>query len=223
MTTDPAPPVTVVRSGTPGPRSSLSYRRAAAVLVLVLTGAALLGVAAVHRLVGIRAQFDAPDARIPSAALPVEGARVGRLRIPRLGLDLAVFEGVTDAVLRMGPGHVPGTALPGTSGNCVIAAHRDGFFRGLRNARAGDRIVLSTPSTDLQYRLSQRRIVEPTEVSALRPTATPRLTLLTCYPFSWIGPAPSRLVWVAIPAGAPRSLPAAPLGTAERRPGPPGD
>jgi len=211
MTADPAFPA----KGAPGPRSSLSYRRAAAVLGCVLAGSTLLGVAAVHRIAGMRAQFAAPDPLALSAGVaPSEGAPVGRLRIPRLGVDLAVFEGVSDAVLRRGPGHVPRTALPGATGNCVIAAHRDGFFRPLRNARSGDRVVLSTSSGEREYRLWKRRVVEPTEVSAMRPTDGPRLTLLTCYPFSWIGPAPSRLIWVAIPAAATPSRPAAGGGTA---------
>ncbi len=175
----------------------------------------MLGVAAVHRAAGIRAQFAAPAAaELSDEATPAEGAPLGRLRIPRLGVDLAVFEGVTAAVLRMGPGHVPRTALPGRGGNCVIAAHRDGFFRALRHARPGDRVLLSTASGDLEYRLWRRRVVKPTEVSAMRPTSRPRLTLLTCYPFSWIGPAPSRLIWVALPAGPEPIRPAAAGGTA---------
>lgn len=222
MTADPASSARTILPGAPGPRPSISYPRASAVLGLVLAGSAMLGVAAVHRASGIRAQFAAPPAEeLPAEAAPAEGAPVGRLRIPRLGVDVAVFEGVTDAVLRMGPGHVPRTALPGGQGNCVIAAHRDGFFRPLRHARAGDRVVLSTASGDVEFRLWKRRVVEPTEVAALRPTKRPRLTLLTCYPFSWIGPAPSRLIWVAVPAapspirraegggtpGAPAALP----------------
>jgi sortase A len=222
MTADPAAPVLTETPGAPGPRSSVSYRRATAVLFFVLAGSGMLGLAAVHRASGILAQFDAPEASTLAAeALPIEGDAVGRLRIPRLGVDLAVFEGISETVLRKGPGHVPRTALPGAEGNCVIAAHRDGFFRPLRNARAGDRVVLSTASGDVEYRLWKRRVVEPTEVSAMRPTPRPRLTLLTCYPFSWIGPAPSRLIWVAIPA--PPSRPAEGGGTAGERGAVPAD
>jgi len=222
MTADPAAPVPAEAPGPPGPRSSVSYRRATAVLLFILAGSGMLGVAAVHRASGILAQFDAPEASTaPAGSRPVEGAAVGRLRIPRLGIDLAVFEGVSEKVLRQGPGHVPRTALPGAAGNCVIAAHRDGFFRPLRNARAGDRVVVSTASGEIEYRLWKRRVVEPTEVSAMRPTSRPRLTLLTCYPFSWIGPAPSRLIWVAIPA--PSSHPAENGGTDGARGANPGD
>ena len=131
---------------------------------------------------------------------PAEGESLGRLEFPRLGLDLVVFEGVSDATLRKGPGHLSRTALPGgpeDGGNCVIAGHRDSFFRRLADARKNDLVRFHGPSGTSTYRLDERRIVKPEDVSAVAPTRDARLTLVTCYPFSWSGSAPYRLVWKA--------------------------
>lgn len=131
---------------------------------------------------------------------PAEGASLGRLEFPRLGLDLVVFEGVSDATLRKGPGHLSQSALPGGSdvgGNCVIAGHRDSFFRRLADARRNDLVRFHGPSGTSTYRLVERRIVKPEDASAVAPTRDARLTLVTCYPFSWSGSAPYRLVWKA--------------------------
>ena len=95
---------------------------------------------------------------------PAEGESLGRLEFPRLGLDLVVFEGVSDATLRKGPGHVSQTALPGVpdgNGNCVIAGHRDSFFRRLADARKNDLVRFHGPSGTSTYRLDERRIVKP--------------------------------------------------------------
>jgi sortase A len=132
----------------------------------------------------------------------VEGAALGRLELPRIGLDLVVFEGTSEATLRKGPGHLPGTAWPRAldeKGNCVITGHRDSFFRRLASARKDDLVRLHGPSGISTYRLRERRIVRPEDVSVLAPTSDARLTLITCYPFNWIGAAPYRLVWSAAP------------------------
>ena len=131
---------------------------------------------------------------------PAEGESLGRLEFPRLGLDLVVFEGVSDATLRKGPGHLSQTALPGgpdDGGNCVIAGHRDSFFRRLADARRNDLVRFHGPTGTSTYRLDERRIVKPEDASAVAPTSDARLTLITCYPFSWTGSAPYRLVWKA--------------------------
>jgi sortase A len=178
---------------------------------LFLAGALLLVPPLVHRLIGLRAQSSAslpvappPAARRaaerPATRVTAEGEPLGRLEIPRIGLDLAVFEGTSDATLFKGPGHLSGTAWPAAAaagGNCVIAGHRDSFFRALENARAGDEVRLAGAFGVDTYRLAQRRIVRPREVSVLAATAEPRLTLVTCYPFRWWGRAPLRLVWTA--------------------------
>jgi sortase A len=179
---------------------------------LAAIGAFLLIVVAAHRATGMRAQaggFPALPASSPSCPSPLErktrvsGDALGRLEIPRVGLAAVVFEGDSEATLRMGPGHVPGTAWPAdvkaTPGNCVIAGHRDSFFRPLRDAREGDLVRLVDASETRSYRLENKRVVSPDDVSVMGATPDARLTLITCYPFHWIGAAPSRLVWSARP------------------------
>jgi sortase A len=149
---------------------------------------------------------------LEDAPAPAAGDIVGRIRIPRVGIDLAVFEGVTADVLRKGPGHVPGTALPTSGSNCVITAHRDSFFRRLADVQVGDAVFLSGEGVEREYRLASRRVVAPSEVGVLAPSDEEQLTLVTCYPFRWIGPAPERVVWQALPiasfAKRPEDLPA---------------
>jgi sortase A len=122
------------------------------------------------------------------------GALVGRIELPRVAVAAMVREGDDVSVLRRAVGHVPGTVLPGQSGNSGLAGHRDTFFRGLRNVREGDRITVTTPQAVLHYEVRSMRIVEPTDVSVLAPTARPTLTLVTCYPFNYIGAAPKRFI-----------------------------
>jgi sortase A len=126
------------------------------------------------------------------------GGVVGRLEIPRLSLSTVVFEGADEDVLERGAGHVPGSALPGDRGNTVVAAHRDTFFRPLRGIRTGDLVKIHTPLKDNVYVVKSARVVEPDEVSVLKPTREPALTLITCYPFRYIGPAPERFVVRAV-------------------------
>ena len=178
--------------------------------VLLAAGALLLVRPAFDRVVGVRAQSRpapaiasvAAPSRRPSRA-PSEGEALGRLEIPRIGLDLAVFEGTSDATLRKGPGHLGGTSWPSDgsrSGNCVIAGHRDSFFRPLERARENDVVRLRSEAGIATYRLERRRIVRPRDVSALAATGDSRVTLVTCYPFRWWREAPLRLVWTAVRA-----------------------
>lgn len=125
---------------------------------------------------------------------PSPGDVVGRLEIPRLGVSTIVFEGAYRDVLERGAGHLPGSALLGARGNTVLAAHRDTFFRPLRSIRVGDVVKVHVPPTDSIYIVQSTRVVEPDEVGVLKPTSEPALTLITCYPFRYIGPAPERLV-----------------------------
>ena len=129
---------------------------------------------------------------------PAAGEVVGRLDIPRLSLSTVVFEGADEDVLDRGAGHLPGSALPGEHGNTVLAAHRDTFFRPLRNIREGDVVKIHTPPGDSVYIVKSARVVEPDEVDVLKPTAEPALTLITCYPFRYIGSAPERFVVRAV-------------------------
>jgi sortase A len=119
---------------------------------------------------------------------------VGRLEIPRVGLAVVVAEGADDATLRRAAGHIPGTALPGRSGNVGIAGHRDTLFRSLRDIRLDDTILLTTLEGEYRYRVVSTKVVDPSDVAVLNPDGTEILTLVTCYPFYFIGPAPDRFI-----------------------------
>jgi sortase A len=135
-----------------------------------------------------------PAAHSASPLRPATGAVVGRVEIPRVGVSAVVREGDDARVLRGAVGHIPGTALPGEVGNAALAGHRDTFFRGLRNIRKGDEIVVRTPAGDARYLVRNTRVVEPTDVSVLAPAEGSMLTLVTCYPFNYIGAAPRRFI-----------------------------
>ena len=119
---------------------------------------------------------------------------VGRVEIRRLRLSAVAREGVDESTLALAIGHVPGTALPGAPGNAAFAAHRDTFFRPLKHVRPGDQIVVTTKAAAFRYAVTDIRVVEPGDVSVLDPTAHATLTLITCYPFEFIGSAPKRFV-----------------------------
>ncbi|HVS13244.1 MAG TPA: class D sortase [Thermoanaerobaculia bacterium] len=127
------------------------------------------------------------------AAVPV-GSPLATLEISRLGIEAVVAEGDTDAVLRRAVGHLPGTAFPGEPGNVVLAAHRDTFFRGLGEIAEGDEIVIANGARRDRYLVEWTMVVPPDRVDVLLPTSNPSLTLITCHPFRWIGPAPDRFV-----------------------------
>lgn len=119
---------------------------------------------------------------------------IGELRAPRLGVSAIVVEGDDARDLRLGAGHIPGTALPGERGNVAIAAHRDTFFRNLRGIKANDEIELATARGTFKYRVASTEVVTPETVSVLRSKGRPELTLVTCYPFHYVGPAPKRFI-----------------------------
>jgi sortase A len=123
-----------------------------------------------------------------------EGGLIGRVEIPRIGLSSIVLEGDGDAVLRHGAGHIPGTLLPGGKGNVGIAAHRDTLFRPLRNIQRGDLIRVTTLQGDYLYSVKSTRIVDPTDVAVLHSDGHEVLTLVTCYPFYYVGSAPKRFI-----------------------------
>ena len=122
-----------------------------------------------------------------------------RLEIPKIGLSAFVLDGVGAQTLRVGPGHVPGTSWPGQPGNVVIAGHRDTFFRPLHKAERCDEVTLVTTVRTYHYRVSSFEVTDPHDVNALRYHGKDELTLITCYPFSYIGPAPKRFVVHALP------------------------
>ena len=130
---------------------------------------------------------------VPESA-PRRGAAFSKIEIPRLGVEVVVVEGVEPKNLKLGAGHIPGTALPGEPGNIAIAAHRDTFFRELRHIQEHDRITLTTLHGAYNYSVEETEIVDPSAVDVLAPTDEQTLTLITCYPFSWIGSAPQRFI-----------------------------
>jgi sortase A len=119
---------------------------------------------------------------------------VGRIEVRRLKLSVVAREGVDNKTLRVAAGHIPGTVLPGQAGNAGFAAHRDTFFRPLKSVREGDEVVVTTPQGVYRYAVTGTQIVEPADVSVLEPTADAILTLVTCYPFEYIGNAPQRFI-----------------------------
>lgn len=121
------------------------------------------------------------------------------IRIDRVHVEAPVLEGTDDLTLNRGIGHIAGTALFGQNGNIGLAGHRDGFFRGLKNIRVGDRIDLEEPGRTETYIVERLEIVEPENVSVLRSRGKPALTLVTCYPFYFIGAAPRRFIVHAVP------------------------
>lgn len=122
------------------------------------------------------------------------GDTIGEIEIPRLGLNAIMLEGDSDDVLSRGVGHVPETALPWQVGNVALAAHRDTIFRPLRNIRAGDTVVLKTMEGDQRYTVSFTEVVAPTDVQVLDSDGENELTLITCFPFYYVGHAPRRFI-----------------------------
>jgi sortase A len=116
------------------------------------------------------------------------------LRIPKIGLEVPVLAGVDELTLNRAVGHIAGTARPGDDGNVGIAGHRDGFFRGLKDVEIGDLLELETLTGSARYVISDLLIVEPRDVYVLAPTETPTVTLVTCYPFYYVGKAPRRFI-----------------------------
>ena len=125
---------------------------------------------------------------------PAAGSTIGRVEIPRLGVSAVVRAGNDARTLRLAVGYIPGTALPGEAGNVGLAGHRDTFFRQLRDIRPDDEIRVATPDGTFSYRVERTLIVNPTDVWVLDPTSTATLTLVTCYPFTYIGSAPQRFI-----------------------------
>jgi sortase A len=122
------------------------------------------------------------------------GDRIGSMEIPRLKLAVPVYEGDDAQVLKLGAGHVPGTALPGAPGNICIAAHRDKFFRALRFIQPRDEILLETAEGPMRFVVDSTSIVNPSDTQVLLPGPHRDLTLVTCYPFFYVGAAPKRFI-----------------------------
>ena len=121
-------------------------------------------------------------------------AFIGQLDIPRLGLSVVVLQGDDDRTLRTAAGHLPETPLPWEEGNVALAGHRDTYFRPLRNVREGDAIELVTLRGRFEYRVRRMLVVGPDDVWVIGPSGDVSLTLITCYPFTYVGSAPRRFI-----------------------------
>ncbi len=124
----------------------------------------------------------------------IEGSAIGEVKIARLGIDAMFVQGDSPRILRHAVGHVSETALPGEQGNVVLTAHRDSFFRPLRNIRQGDAIAVDTLAGEYDYQVDWTEVVVPSDVQILEPSGENTLTLVTCFPFYYIGPAPKRFI-----------------------------
>src|SRR5579884_1894987 len=156
----------------------------------------------------VRHEKSLPHPKSPIvSAEPVfgEGDMVGRMEIPRLDVSVMVLEGVASRTLRLGAGHIPGTAFPGFGGNAAFAAHRDSFFRALSKIQPNDEIRFEMLGRTVNYHVVGTQIVKPDNVDVLKPDKTETLTLVTCYPFYYIGPAPKRFIVKAIVDSSPVS------------------
>jgi len=117
-----------------------------------------------------------------------------RLQIPKIDLDAYVLEGSGHKQLKLGVGRITTTAIPGENGNAVVTAHRDTFFRHIVELKKGDEIIVRRNGERMVFQMNGNKIVKPTDISVLKQTEDPELTLITCYPTYYIGPAPERLV-----------------------------
>jgi sortase A len=149
----------------------------------------------------------AAPAQVWPAVAPADDSLIGMLDIPRLALSTPIVAGDDRATLEIAAGHLPDTPRPWELGNSAIAAHRDGLFRPLEDIRIGDQVIVRTIRGDLEYRVRDTKIVLPDDLSVLAPTENHTLTLITCYPFGYIGNAPKRFIVHADRIAAPPAPP----------------
>jgi sortase A len=176
--------------------------RKVASLALVILGIALLGYVGseywgmYRSQKSLEAEWERQTAAVSTPEHPVISPEMmlTRVVIPKIGLDAIVVEGASRKALSEGPGHMKETAMPGENGNVVITGHRDTFFRHIYELVKGDHIQVRRNGKTFTYEVTGKKIVMPDDVSVIRPTQDPRLTLITCYPTYYIGPAPKRLV-----------------------------
>ena len=171
-------------------------------MVLLLVGLGLLGYVgseywSMYRTQKqLEAKWEQQAATVRAPGQPRLAAHdlLTRVSIPKISLDAIVIEGVSRKQLSVGPGHMKDTAFPGAAGNAVITGHRDTFFRHIYELQKGDDILVRRNGQLFKYQVTGKKIVKPDDVSVLRQTTDPQLTLITCYPTYYIGPAPERLV-----------------------------
>jgi sortase A len=147
-----------------------------------------------QQLQGTRPHIAGAGSDITLPVAPVPGGALGRIEIPRIGLSAMIMEGTDGRTLRRAVGHVHGTPVPGQKGNVAIAGHRDTFFRPLRNIRHDDEITLKTLNGSYRYLVDSTEVVPPEATQVLENSDDATLTLVTCYPFYFVGPAPKRFI-----------------------------
>ena len=153
-------------------------------------------------------QWERQNATKATSAYPVPPAdELTRLTIPKIGLDAVIVEGTSYRQLKIAPGHIKGTSVPGESGNAVISAHRDTFFRHIYELQKGDDVLVRRSGRVYRFEVTGKKVIGPDDVSILKPTPDTELTLLTCYPIYYVGPAPERLVVFSKLVQDPNSLP----------------
>lgn len=183
-------------------KTRLFVNRRVVSLALVIIGVVLLGYVASEYWGMYRSQKNleaewqrqAAAAIVPGHADLSSEQMLTRLQIPKIQMDAIVVEGASRRDLSEGPGHMKETAQAGETGNMVITGHRDTFFRHIYELNKGDQIQVRRSGRTFTYEVTGKRIVMPEDVSVIRPTTNPQLTLITCYPTYYIGPAPKRLV-----------------------------
>jgi len=167
--------------------------------------AAVLVEARFHQSVPVSGQLTVTQTAVPvlpgeggdrasRAPAPAAGSLVARLEAPSVRMATNILEGTDDGTLSRAAGHIEDTPMPGQPGNIGVAGHRDTVFRPLRHIKVGDRLQLTTAAGTYKYRISKTLIVGPDDVYVLDPTEHPTLTLVTCYPFEFIGHAPKRFI-----------------------------
>lgn len=147
-----------------------------------------------HRYQALEKKKFEQHGRLSEPHLLVEGEVIGEIQVPRLGLSAVVVQGDSTASLRHAVGHMPKSALPGEWGNLALAGHRDTFFRPLRDIQLGDEIRFKTPGHSFEYLVESIEVVAATDIQILEPSSGHDLTFITCFPFSYVGPAPKRFV-----------------------------
>lgn len=181
------------------PRKSRALLLRAAYYIFLIGGILGLGYAG-YVVVDAQAYQAIEESRLPEIRpspgprVVVEGDVIGEIRIPRLELKVIVVQGGSPKALRRAVGHLPATALPGEPGNVVLAGHRDTFFRPLRSIQLGDRITFKTVDGEFEYLVESTEVVLPSDVQVLQPSSDRILTLVTCFPFYYVGAAPKRFI-----------------------------
>lgn len=155
-----------------------------------------------HRYQSLEMKKFEQAGRLVEPHLLAEGEVIGEIQVPRLGLSAIVVQGDSPASLRHAVGHMPKSALPGEWGNVALAGHRDTFFRPLRDIQVGDEIRFKTVEHSFDYVVESIEVVAPTKIQVLEATSGYNLTIVTCFPFYYVGPAPKRFIVRARQAGA---------------------